>query len=179
MVDNTIKSTQDYFYIANSEDLLNLKKYIKDKLVLNMRDILKERLYLKPAKTEIPLKINDNKTIKIPIEMFMCGIRNLTMTLVSKDNSIEKAYRIRIKNECQFYGVDYDKFCLDSGFVKKLFYNKKMYDHYQKELQEIHSDIKKVETLENLISSEIDEETRSKIFDSMNELNKIFNVEEE
>lgn len=178
MVDNTIKSTQDYFYIANSEDLLNLKKYIKDKLVLNMRDILKERLYLKPAKTEIPLKLNDNKTIKIPVETILCGIRNLTMTLVSKDSSIEKSYRIRIKNECQFYGVDYDKFCLDSGFVKKLFYNKRIYDHYQKEIQEIHSDIKKVETLENLISSEIDEETRTKIYDSMNELNKIFNVEE-
>lgn len=178
IVDNTIKTSQDYFYIANSEDLINLKKYVKEKLSLNMKDILKDRLYLKPTGTEIPLKLNDNKTIKIPIETILCGIRNLTLTLISKDSTIEKSYRIRIKNECQFYGVDYDKFCLDSGFVRKLFYSKKTYDHYQKEIQEIHNDIKKVESLENLISSEIDEETRSKIYDSMNELNKIFNVEE-
>ena len=178
IVDSTIKTSQDYFYIANSEDLINLKKYIKDKLALNMKDILKERLYLKPNGTEIPLKLNDNKTIKIPVETFLCGIRNLTLTLISKDSSIEKSYRIRIKNECQFYGVDYDKFCLDSGFVKKLFYNKKTFDNYQKEISQIHDDIKKVESLENLISSEIDEDTRSKIYDGMNELNQIFNVEE-
>lgn len=178
IVDNTIKTSQDYFYIANSEDLINLRKYVKDKLSISIKDILKDRLYLKPNDTEIPLKLNDNKTIKIPIETILCGIRNLTMTLISKDNTIEKSYRIRIKNECQFYGVDYDKFCLDSGFVKKLFYNKKTFDHYQKEIESIHNDIKKVESLENLISSEIDDETRSKIYDSMNELNKIFNVEE-
>ena len=178
IVDNTIKTRQDYFYIANSDDLLNLKKYIKEKIQLNIKDILKERLYLKPDDYDIPLKLNDNKTIKIPVEMFLSGIRNLTSTIISKDGSIEKLYRIRIKNECQFYGVDYDKFCLDSSFVKKLFYNKKTYDRYQKEIDEIHNDIKKVESLENLISSEIDEDTRTRIYDSMNELNKIFNVEE-
>ena len=178
IVDSTIQTSQDYFYIANSEDLINLKKYIKDKLTQNMKDILKERLYLKPSGAEVPLKLNDNKTIKIPVETFLCGIRNLTLTLISKDNSIEKSYRIRIKNECQFYGVDYDKFCLDSGFVKKLFFNKKAYDNYQKEISQIHEEIKKVESLENLISSELDEETRSKIYDGMNELNQIFNVEE-
>ena len=178
ILDNSVNSSQEYMYIANSEDLINLKKYIKDRLALKMDFILKERLYLKPSDSEIPFKLNDNKTIKIPVEMFMCAIRNLTLTLISKDGSLEKAYRIRIKNECQFYGVDYDKFCLDSGFIKKLFYSKKTFDHYQKEIQEIHNDIKKVESLENLISSEIDEETRAKIYDSMNELNKIFNVEE-
>lgn len=178
IVDNTIKSTQEYFYIANSEDLLNLKKYIKSKLINNMKDILKDRLYLKPDDSEIPLKINDNKVINVPSEMFMCAIRNLTLTLIAKDNSLEKLYRIRIKNECQFYGVDYDKFCLDSNFVKKLFYNKKTYSKYQEEISKIHDDIKKVESLENLISSGIDEETRAKIQDSMNEINKIFNVEE-
>ena len=178
ILDNTVNSSQEYMYIANSEDLLNLKKYIKERLALKMKDILKERLYLKPSDAEIPFKLNDNKTVKIPVEMFMCAIRNLAMTLIAKDNTLEKSYRIRIKNECQFYGVDYDKFCLDSGFVKKLLYSKKTFDHYQKEIQEIHNDIKKVESLENLISSELDEETRAKIYDSMNELNKIFNVEE-
>ena len=178
ILDNSVNSSQEYALIANSEDLINLKKYIKERLSLKMKDILKDRLYLKPNDAEIPFKLNDNKTIKIPVEMFMCAIRNVAMTLVSKDNTLEKSYRIRIKNECQFYGVDYDKFCLDSGFIKKLFYSKRTFDHYQKEIQEIHNDIKKVESLENLISSEIDEETRAKIYDSMNELNKIFNVEE-
>ncbi len=178
ILDNTVNSSQEYMYIANSEDLINLKKYIKERLSLKMKDILKERLYLKPFDDEISFQLNESKSIKIPIEMFMCAIRNLSMTLIAKDNSLEKSYRIRIKNECQFYGVDYDKFCLDSGFIKKLFYSKRTFDHYQKEIQEIHNDIKKVESLENLISSELDEETRAKIYDSMNELNKIFNVEE-
>lgn len=178
IVDNTIKTSQDYFLIANSDDLNNLKKYIKDKLMLVMKDILKDRLYLKKADEEIPLKINDNKTIKIAIGDILCAIRNLTLTLINKDNSLEKSYRIRIKNECQYYGVDYEKFCLDSGFSKKLFFDKKTLDDYQKEIQLIHDDIRKVENLEKLISSELNEETRTKIYDSMNELNSIFNVEE-
>ena len=48
----------------------------------------------------------------------------------------------------------------------------------QKQLCMINRYIKKVENLENLISSEITDEARTKIFDSMNELNQIFNVEE-
>lgn len=178
IVKNTIKTTQDYFLIANSEDLLNLKKYIKDKLSLKMIDILKERLYLKDADYEIPLKLNDNKTIKVKAEIFMSAIRNLTSTLMSRDSSLEKAYRVRIKNECEFYQVDYNKFCLDNGFAKKVMYDKKMYEKYNDEISRIHDDIKKVENLENLISSEITDEARTKIFDSMNELNQIFNVEE-
>lgn len=177
LIDNNIKSTQDYYNVANNGDLDNLKKFIKNKLANNLKDILKERLYLKPAGTEIPLKIN-NKTIKISIETILSGIRSLVITLMTKDSSLEKAYRIRIKNECQFYGVDYDKFCLDSGFVKKLFYDKKTYDEYQKQILEIHNDIMKIENLENLISSEIDEDTRTKIKNSMSELNEIFNNED-
>lgn len=178
IVKNTIKTTQDYFYIANSDDLMNLKKYIKDKLILNMNDILKDRLYLKDESYEIPLKLNDNKTIKVKTQLFMCAIRNLTSTLMSRDNALEKAYRVRIKNECEFYQVDYNKFCLDNRFVKKVMYDKKKYLKYQDEIEKIHDDIKKVETLENLISQELTEEARAKIFDSMNELNQIFNVEE-
>ena len=178
LVSKSIKSSQDYFMIANSEDLLNLKKYVKDKLAANMKDILKQRLYLKPSEEEIPLKLNDNKTIKIDVDIIMSAIRNLTSTLISKDNSIEKAYRIRIRNECQFFKVDYDKFCLDAGFSKKLFFNKDRYEDYQKEIDKIHSDIKKVESFENLLSSEIDKETRDKISDSMSELRQIFQMEE-
>ena len=178
LVSKSIKSSQDYFMIANSEDLLNLKKYVKDKLALNMKDILKQRLYLKPSDEEIPLKLNDNKTIKIDVDIIMSAIRNLTSTLISKDSSIEKAYRIRIRNECQFFKVDYDKFCLDAGFSKKLFFNKEKYDDYQKEIDKIHSDVKKVESFENLLSSQIDKETRDKISDSMSELRQIFQMEE-
>ena len=178
LVSKSIKTSQEYFYIANSEDLVNLKSYIKEKLGLNMRDILKNRLYLMSSSDTIPLKLNDNKTINIDVELIMTAIRNLTQTLISKDNSLEKLFRVRIKNECQFYKVDYDKFCLDSNFSKKLFFNKSQYDNYQKEIDRIHSDIKKVESFENLISSEINQDTRSKISDSMSELRQIFNVEE-
>lgn len=177
-INNSIKSSQEYFLIANSEDLLNLKKYIKDKLALNMRDILKQRLYLKSSDEEISLKLNDSKTIKIKVDIIMSAIRNLTSTLISKDSTIEKAYRIRIRNECQFYKVDYEKFCLDSTFSKKLFFNKEKYEMYQKEIDKIHNDIKKVESFEDLLSSEIDNDTRTKISDSMNELRQIFKLEE-
>ena len=178
LVNKSIKSSKDYFLIANSDDLVNLKKYIKEKLSLNMKDILRERLYLKASDDSISLKLNDNKTIKVEIAIIMCAIRNLTQTLIMKDSSIERAFRIRIRNECQFFKVDYDKFCLGSGFAKKLFYNKDKYDMYQKEIDRIHSEIKKVETLENLISSEINQDTRAKISDSMSELRQIFKVEE-
>jgi len=178
LIDSSIKTSKEYFSIVNNGDLDNLKNYIKSKLSSNMVEILKDKLYLKPNNTEIPLKIKNNKTVKVPIETILCGMRNLVTTLMAKDNSIDKAYRIRIKNECQFYGVDYDKFCLDSSFVKNLFYNRKTFDKYQKEIEAIHNDIMKVENLDNLISSEIDEETRTKIQNSMNELNEIFNVED-
>ena len=179
IIDNTAKSKEDYIYnVTNNGDLDNLKNYIKNKLTTNMKDILKDRLYLKSEESLVPLKINNSKTIKIPIEVFLCGMRNLIMTLMNKDSSIDKAYRIRIKNECQFYGVDYDKFCVDSNFIKKLFYDKKTYAEYQKEINDIHNDFKKIEFLDNLISSELNEETRNKIQDSMNELNKIFNTED-
>lgn len=177
-VDSSIKSNQEYFLIANSEDLSNLKKYIKDKLSSSMRDILKERLYLKDDNDKITIKLNDNKTIDIKVQTFLCGIRNLTQTLISKDGSIEKAFRIRIRNECQFYKVDYDKFCLDQGFAKRLFYNKDKYESFKKEIERIHNDVTKVQSLENLISQEINQEARDKISDSMKELKEIFKIEE-
>lgn len=178
LVDKSIKSRHDYFLIANSEDLVNLRKYIKDKLSMSMRDILKDRIYLKPVDHVISLKINDDQTIKIEASTILSAIRNLTQTLILKDTTLEKSFRVRIKNECQFYKVDYDKFCLDSGFCRKLFYNKEKYDSYQKEIDRIHGEIKKVETLEDLISSEINVDTRNKISDSMSELRQIFQMEE-
>ncbi len=178
LVSNSVKSSQEYFLIANSDDLVNLRSYIKDKLSNNMKNILNDRLYLKPPDEEIPIVINDEKKINVEVDVFMCGIRNLIQTLISKDNSIEKAFRVRIKNECQFFKVDYDKFCLDQGFAKKLFYNKDKYDNYLKEIDKIHNEIKKVESFESLVSSEINQETRDKISESMSELRDLFKLEE-
>ncbi len=177
LINKSIKTSQEYFLIANSGDLNNLKNYIKEKLSANLKDILNDRLYLKGDES-IPLKLNENKTIKVDVNIIMSAIRNLTLTLMTKDSSLEKLYRVRIKNECQFYKVDYEKFCLDEGFAKKLFYNKNEYDNYQSELDRIHKEIEKVESLEALMSSEINDDTREKISNSMSELRQIFNLEE-
>ena len=178
LVSKSIKSSQEYFLIANSDDLLNLKNYIKEKLAQNMKDILKQRLYLKTNSEEISLKVNDTNSITISVDIIMSAIRNLTSTLISKDNGVEKAYRIRIRNECQFFKVDYDKFCLSASFPKKLFFNKNKYEDYQKEINKIHNEIKKVESFENLLAQEIDNDARAKIADSMTELRQIFKMEE-
>ena len=178
LINGTIKTREEYFNFTNSDDLIKLKSYIKEKLSNNMKEILKERLYLKGSDEEIPLKLNEAKTIKIDVDVFMRAVRSLTLTLMNKDRALEKAYRIRIRNECQFYKVDYEKFCLDVGFSKKLFYNKEQFDNYQQEINRIHDDIKKVESFEKLISSEINTDTRSKISDSMTELRQLFNLEE-
>ena len=177
-IQESIKTKEEYFSFTNSEDLIKLKDYIKDKLSKSIKAILKDRLYLKKDKDTITLKLNDSKNIKIDKDIIMRAIRSLTLTLLNKDNSLEKAYRIRIKNECQFYKVDYEKFCLDEGFAKKLFYNKNEFDGYQSELDRIHKEIEKVESLEALMSSEINDDTREKISNSMSELRQIFNLEE-
>lgn len=178
LVDNSVKTKKEYFLVANSDDLFNLREYIKSKLLANMKDILKERIYLKPSDEIITLKLNENQSIRIKNSTIMNGIRNLTQTLILKDRSIERLFRIRIKNECQFYKVDYDKFCLDAGFSKKLFYDRERYSSYQKEVDKIHSEIKKVENLESLISSEDTKENREKISSSLTELRDLFKLEE-
>jgi formiminotetrahydrofolate cyclodeaminase len=67
---------------------------------------------------------------------------------------------------------------LDSTFAKKLFFNKEKYEMYQKEIDKSHNEIKKVESFEDLLSSEIDNDARARISDSMNELRQIFKLEE-
>lgn len=178
LLNKSIKNDNDFFNIANSDDIINLKSYIRDKLSINMKNILITRLYLKKPDEKITVQLNPNKSIDIEIGVFMCAIRNLTQTLISKDPSIEKLFRIRIKNECQFYKVDPDKFCLDVGFSKKLFFNKEKYDNYKKEIDKIHDELVKVQSLDELINSEINQNTRDKISDGMNELRSIFGEEE-
>lgn len=179
LVSHSIRTSQEYFLIANSDDLINLKKYVKEKLAVSMKELLNERLYLRPSDSTIPLTINNNRTIDVEVSIIMSAIRNLVPTLISKDSTIERQYRVRIKNECLYAKVDGEKFCLDENFAKKLFYNKEKYDNYFKEMDKIHNDIKKVESFENLVSNEIDEDTRNKISDSMAELKELFKLEEE
>lgn len=174
LLHSNIKNSTEYFFIANSRDLLDLKEYIKNKLSLSMRDILSERIYLKPDKSVIPLQLNPNKTIEVESDIFMSAIRNLVSPLILKDNSLEKAFRVRIKNECNFYKADPDKFCLDASLTKKLFFNSKQYDSYKDKIDKIHSEVEKFDNLENLINSEINQEVRDKISVSMVELLSIF-----
>lgn len=174
LLSTNIRTNSEYFYIANSKDLLDLKDYIKSKLSLNMREILNERLYLNSDSDTVKLQLNQNKTIEIDNEIFMCAIRNLTSTLLLKDNGLEKLFRVRIKNECNFYKVDPDKFCLDASITKKIFFNVKKYDAYQNKLDKIHLEVEKFDNLERLMNSEKTDETREEIATSMNELLAMF-----
>jgi len=176
LLSTNIRTNSEYFYIANSKDLLDLKEYIKSKLSLNMREILKERLYLKEEATT-KIQLNQNKTIEVDNNVFMSAIRNLTSTLLSKDNSLEKAFRVRIKNECNFYKIDPDKLCLDASFAKKIFFNNKKYDSYSSKLNKIHSEVEKFDNLEQLMNGEINPETKGKISESMTELLNLFEEE--
>lgn len=174
LMQSNIKNSTEYFFIANSKDLLDLKEYIKNKLSLNMRDILAERIYLKEEKSTIPLQLNPNKKLEVETNIFMSAIRNLTAPLILKDSTLEKSFRVRIKNECNFYKADPDKLCLDASLAKKIFFNPKQYNNYQDKINQIHSEIEKFDKLENLINSEINQDTRDKISVSMSELLSIF-----
>lgn len=94
LLNSNIKTNSEYFFIANSEDLINLKSYIKDKLILGIKDILRERLYLKDDFDKIKFQLNSNKSIDINVNVFMSAIRNLTLTMMLKDNTLEKALEL-------------------------------------------------------------------------------------
>lgn len=174
LLSNNIKTDLEYFFIANSDDLHNLRGYIKNKLLFNMSELLSQKLYLKGEKSQITLKLNENNSIDISVSAFMNGIRALTMTLIHKDASLEKLFRARIKNECHLYNVDSTKFCLDEEFTKELFYNKSLYDNCEKELTSIKGEITKLENLEILMNQKDSEEKREIIKASMKDLIGIF-----
>lgn len=150
LVDKSIKNESQYFRIANSNDLINLKRYIKSKISINMKSILKERLYLKQGAEKICIELNKAKNLNIDVNILMSAIRGLTPALLSIDSSLNTALKIRIKNECQFNKVDHEKFCLDIGFTKKLKYNEELYNSFKKEIEKIHNDINKKPTKEEL-----------------------------
>ena len=67
LLSNNIKTELEYFFIANSDDLHNLRGYIKNKLLFNMSELLSQKLYLKGEKSQITLKLNENNSIDISV----------------------------------------------------------------------------------------------------------------
>lgn len=63
---------------------------------------------------------------------------------------------------------------MDVGFSKKLFFNNKQYNQYEKAVMSIHTEVEKIDNLEKLMNSVITEDTREKISTSMNELLTMF-----
>ncbi len=152
LVEKSVRSTSEYFSVANSQDLINFKKYIKDRLLSNMKQILNDRLYLKLNNEKITIVLNKYKNLKIEVDVIMSCIRGLTQVLISIDNNLVEAFKTRIKNECQFFKVDYEKFCLDIGFAKKIMFNREKYRNYKKEIERIHDEITRSGAFDNLNS---------------------------
>ncbi len=175
ILDRNIRTNSELFSIANSPDLLNLKEYIKSKLAFNMKDILKDRLYLKKDDYKINLKLNQEKTIDIEAYVFMQAIRNLIFALILKDNSLEKSFKIRLKNECIFYKIDSYKFCLSNDFIKKVQFYTIPYDEYKQKIDNIHGELTKLKDVDRLIELEATPERRKKIFSNLSDVLNSFN----
>lgn len=173
LIKNNVKTSSDFFSILNSSDLNSLKDYVKSRLSFMMDDIFNEKLYLKEEDYKVKLKLN-NEEIEIDSTYFLEAIRNLTQTLMLKDKSLEKAFRFRIKNECAFYSIDPDKFCLDMSFGRDMHYTKESYAMYNEELQKIKDEITKMNTLDNLIKTDATKEERDKVESGMGELLSFF-----
>lgn len=170
IISDSIASKDEYYLLANSKDFVEMKDFIKNKLMLEMPQILKNRLYLKNSDEVVNFNINEEKSMEIEVEIFMSAIRNLTTILMAKDNMLEKYFRIRIKNECDYAKIDPLKFSLEQSFKNTLFFEKKKYDEYEKTLEIINSDIEKIKAYEKLIEEEQTEEDRKKIKDVYQEL---------
>ena len=150
LLESSVKSKSEYFSVANSQDLINFKDYIKEKLLDNMKSILNERLYLKLNNEKITVVLNKYKNLKIDVDVIMSCIRGLTQVLISMDKSLINSFKIRIKNECQFFKVDYEKFCLDIGFSKKMMFNREKYRKYKKEIERIQEELSKKKSKDSL-----------------------------
>ena len=170
LVSKSAKSKIDYYNIANSDNIGKLRMFINDRICTALPNILKENLYLKDGDYKVNVILNENKNFDIDASIFMYAIRNLTSTLILKDNGIENAFKKRIKNECLFKKVDPDKFCLDKSFTDKILYNEEVMKAYESELSTIKDDIKKLNELEGMFTGEATEEERQKIAANMKEL---------
>ena len=173
LLKNNVKTSSDFFEIINSSDLTTLKDYIKSRLSFAMDDILKEDLYKKDDDYTVKIKLN-NEEFDIESSYFMEAMRNLTQTLILKDNSLEKLFRIRIKNECSFYKIDPNKFCVDESFARDVSYSKETFEKYNEELNKIRDEIEKMNKVDNLIKKDISNEDREKVETGMGELLNFF-----
>ncbi len=178
LINKNIRTKEDYYIIANSTDLIEFKSFVDEKLSLELRDILKDRLYLKKENDYIPLKLKSDSVIDIDIKFFMATIRTLLPILVMKDSTLDKAFKIRLKNECLVQKIDPNKMCLDEDFSKKIFFDKSQYDKYRSELDKISSELDKFNNLTKLLSVPTDQFQRDEIKKSIEEL-KIFEEKEE
>lgn len=178
IIKDSITSNDEYYLLANSKEFIDMKRTIKERLFLNLGNILKERLYLKNNDEYIEFAITDDKVINIEVEIFMSAIRNLATPLMLKDNMLEKYFRIRIKNECEFVGIDPMKFTLSKNFKEVLFFEKNKYDKYEQELEHINEDMNKIEVYEKLINDKNNDLLRDKIKDAYLEALNSFNIEE-
>lgn len=173
LLKDNIKTRDDFFLIVNSNDLTTLKDYIKSRLSFNMQDILSLNLYNKDDSYNVKLTLN-NEDIDVSSTYFMEAIRNLTQTLILKDNSLEKMFRARIKNECAFYSIDPNKFCTDASFARDINYSKELYEKYNDELDKIREEIKMMNKVDNLVKKDATNEERDKIKSDMGELLNFF-----
>lgn len=170
LINKNIRTQEDFYLLSNSSDLIEFKGYINEKLSLELRDILKTRLYLKNENERITLKLKGSTVLDIEIKFFMETIRTLLPILVMKDSSLDKAFKIRIKNECLVHKIDPNKICLDEDFSKKIFFDKNQYDRYQTELDKISSDLEKFNNLTRLLSVPTEEIQRDEVKKRIEEL---------
>ena len=174
LVRKSVKTESDYASIVNSKDLGKFREYINDKVYNTLDEVLKEKLYLKDGEDQIILKLSEKKSLNVDVSIYMYAIRSLTPTLLLKDNSIEKSFRIRIKNECGYVKVDPDKFCLDLSLTKKIMFDEKKLSTYENKITNIKNDINRLNDLEKLFNNDDSDDNRKKISTSMQELMSMF-----
>ena len=173
LISRSVKTEQDYYNIANSRDLINLREFIKEKVSVNLKEELNNKLYLKNNDDKIVVKLNDNKTLDVDVSVYMYAIRTLTETLMLKDNAIDKAFRIRIKNECEYQKIDPNKFCLDRSFSERILLDEGKIKGYEEELSGIQTEINRLNEL-NRLFDDGSPEARQKIASEIKELNELF-----
>ena len=174
LVKTSVKTETDYLAIVNSKDLGTFRAFINDKIYSSLKDVLKDKLYLRDGEDKITIKLTDKKSLDIDCSVYMYAIRSLTPTLLLKDYSIEKSFRIRIKNECGYVKVDPSKFCLDASFTKKALFDENKMTSYERKVKSIKNDINRLNDLEKLFKEEDTPDNRKKISTSMQELMNMF-----
>ena len=169
LISKSVKTESDYYNIANSRELDNFRKVVNGKISDSLKDVLRDKLYLKDNDAKVTIYINDNKSLDIDVSIYMYAIRTLASTLMIKDNSIEKAFKIRIKNECEYEKIDPKKFCLDMSFTKKILSDEDKIKGYEDELTRVQAELARLNELDKLFEDG-SPEARERIVKEMNDL---------